>query len=121
MKKIVLIDDVAIANFIMKKLISTVLPDAQVRDFTNSQTALDSIGEIGPDLIFLDLNMPDLNGFQFLDAMRENGLHYKVIILSSSTSDIDKQQAASYGNVVGYYVKPLDKTQLSVIFQEHLA
>ena len=115
MKTIVLVDDVAIANFIMKKMVSTVSPGAMIYDFISSKSALDSLAQIKPDLIFLDLNMPDMDGFQFLNAMKDRNLHYKVIILSSSTSDIDKQQASVYKNVIGYHIKPLEKEPLQKI------
>jgi CheY-like chemotaxis protein len=118
MKNIVLVDDVAIANFIMKKMVSSVVPGATVKDFTDPLKAIDSLPEINPDIIFLDLNMPEMNGFEFLDAMKQKGMNYRVIILSSSTSDVDKNQAAGYANVVGYYVKPLEKEPLQKIIAE---
>ena len=118
MNTIVLVDDVAIANFIMKKMVSTVAPGAAIHDFTSPVKALESLDQLNPDLIFLDLNMPDMDGFQFLEAMKEKGMKYRVIVLSSSTSEIDKQQAAKYTNVVGYHTKPLEKEPLQKILAE---
>lgn len=118
MQTIVLVDDVPIANFIMKKLVTSVAPGATVLDFTDSIKALNSLAEINPDIIFLDLNMPDMDGFQFLEGMRERGLKHKVVILSSSSSEVDKKQATTYENVHGYYVKPLDKEPLEKILAE---
>ncbi len=116
--KILLVDDADIANFIMKKLIAIVAPNATVIDFMDPRAAIDNISTLNPDLIFLDLNMPDMSGFAFLDTMKEKGLKNKVIILSSSTSEIDKKQAVKYKQVLGYYIKPLEKESLQKILSD---
>ncbi|MBS1687597.1 MAG: response regulator [Bacteroidetes bacterium] len=117
MKKIVLVDDAPIANFIMKRLINTAMPEATVTDFTSSQAALDALDSIQPDIIFLDLNMPLMNGWEFLEGMKAREMYYKVVILSSSTSELDRQQSINYSNVAGYFVKPLEKTQIVQILR----
>ena len=117
MKKIVLVDDAPIANFIMKRLINTAMPEATVTDFTSSQAALDALDSIQPDIIFLDLNMPLMNGWELLEAMKAREIYYKVVILSSSTSELDRQQSINYSNEAGYFVKPLEKTQIVQILR----
>jgi two-component system, NarL family, nitrate/nitrite response regulator NarL len=119
MKSIVLIDDIPVANFIMKKMISLLAQDTfTITDFTSSAEALENLPSIHPDLIFLDLNMPDMNGYEFLTALEERNINYPVIILSSSTSQVDKEKASGYKNVKGYFSKPLEKETLSKILSE---
>ena len=50
-----IIDDVPIANFIMKKMLQKVAPDYQIFDFILPDLAINSVKELNPDLIFLDL------------------------------------------------------------------
>lgn len=117
MKKIMLVDDVDISNFIMKKLISNATPHNKVYDFIHPEKALESLQEIEPDVIFLDLNMPVIDGWQFLDAMQEKGLKNKVFILTSSTSDFDKQRSLGYTNVIDFLIKPLTPNAISGIIE----
>lgn len=68
-----------------------------------------------PDLILLDINMPGMNGFDFLEevkAIGQNDLIRKVTIaLSSSSSPKDRNKMAEYG-VKGYLSKPLTEQNL---------
>lgn len=62
-----------------------------------------------PNLILLDLNMPIMNGFEFLDAVKsdEQLKAIPVVVLTSSTSTMDMND--SYSNsVAGYIEKPMD-------------
>jgi CheY-like chemotaxis protein len=117
MKTVVLVDDMQIFNFIMKKLIENVNPLHEVHDFTKPEKALEALAEINPHVIFLDLNMPVLSGWDFLDAMLAKKLNYKVYILTSSTSESDRQRSADYQNVVNFLVKPVGEEKLADILE----
>ncbi len=110
MTKIFLIDDQPIANFIAKKLLEIEGYSHNVHDFTNPVAAFEIVQQEEENaLIFLDLQMPEMNGWQFLDQMRLKELDHKVIILTSSTSELDLQKARNYPFVVEYVIKPLNK------------
>lgn len=115
---IMLVDDKDISNFIMRKFIEIRRPDADIKEFTDPKSALESIPVISPDIIFLDLNMPVMNGWQFLDAMKNSSLAHKVAILTSSTSTDDFEKSKDYGNVINFYVKPLNPDELARVFQD---
>lgn len=115
---IMLVDDKDISNFIMRKFIEIRRPDANIKEFTDPQKALDSIDSIVPDIIFLDLNMPVMNGWQFLDEMRNASFSHKVAILTSSTSNDDFEKSKEYGNVINFYVKPLNPDELARVFED---
>jgi two-component system nitrate/nitrite response regulator NarL len=117
MKKIMLVDDVDISNFIMKKMIAKATPQHQVFDFILPQKALDSLEQINPDIIFLDLNMPLIDGWKFLDIMKEKGFGNKVLILTSSTSEMDKQRSLAYSNVLSFLIKPIPPNAIADIIE----
>lgn len=111
------IEDDPVTATITKILLEKALPGGRILLHANGQRALDSLtaalqtgADQVPDLILLDLNMPLLDGWEFLDAL--NGLALPrpvcVLVLTSSLSAADHARAAGYPNVAGYFAKPLD-------------
>lgn len=76
-----------------------------------------------PDLVFLDLNMPYLDGWQFLDEFTINTFEKKLItiyICSSSNSRLDRERFAHYTNLEGYLLKPISKSEVLTVLNEEL-
>ena len=75
-----------------------------------------------PNLILMDINMPIMSGFEFLDEYHKRFLNKEVSIymVSSSISKIDQQKANSYANVHGYITKPLVNQNIIFIVDEYL-
>jgi CheY-like chemotaxis protein len=119
MSKIYLIDDQPISNFITKKLLELEGINENVRDFTDAAEALENVTNDEDALIFLDLNMPVMNGWDFLEAIKNKNLQHRIIILTSSTSRVDKEKAKEYPCVIKYMVKPMNKKKFSEL-TEHL-
>ncbi|PHQ30066.1 MAG: response regulator [Leeuwenhoekiella sp.] len=112
MLKIMLVDDQKMANFINKKLIEVTDFAESIIDYTLPGAALSELEKEKPDLIFLDLNMPEINGWSFLDALKEKDNQTRVVIVTSSTSDLDKEKAQNYNQVIDFLIKPLNKNTI---------
>ena len=119
MKKIMLVDDVEISNFIMKRMISKASPATKIFDYTYPVKALEVLSEINPDLIFLDLNMPAVDGWQFLEAMKKSTIMIPVYILTSSTSELDLQKSRNYKNVNDFLIKPITEIKINEILNNY--
>jgi CheY-like chemotaxis protein len=80
----------------------------------NGQTKLDPM----PQLILLDINMPRMNGIEFLKELRSDDRirHISVLIMTTSNDDEDRKEAYYY-NVTGYVLKPVDITQFEATFK----
>ncbi len=127
---VLLVDDDEVTNFYNEHLIlKTGLAD-HVHKSLNGREALDYLNqkEEGdpdyrrPDLILLDINMPIMNGFEFLDEYdklpEEEKGHYLIVMLTTSMLDVDKNRAAKYGALSEYITKPLTETQLAHVVQK---
>ena len=119
-RHLMLIDDSDIDLFIQQKVVEITSFALRVSAFLSPKEALNYLIKANPEqlpeLIFLDLNMPIMDGFAVLDEM---SLHpstmldkYKVVILTSSTSLKDKEKAKEYAFVKGFISKPLSEVKI---------
>lgn len=120
-----LVDDNEIDNIINEKIIEANSFADQVMVFQTGQEALDYLGENQdnqdtlPEIVFLDINMPIMDGFQFLEDFEKFSdtvlEKCKIIMLSSSISPKDIDRAASSKYVKKYLNKPLNARYLEAI------
>lgn len=129
-KVILFVDDDEISNFVSVKTIE----DAGIADYIQSVTsAMDALeiidqgieGKVAlPDLIFLDINMPVMNGWDFLEAYRKIKdklpRPIRIIILTSSVYQQDKEKAATFEEVDDYTLKPLNISDLHAFSDKYL-
>ncbi len=123
-QNVLLIDDNEIDNFINERIISTSYFAKNIIVKKSAQDALNYMKEIRnekdlPEIIFLDLNMPVMDGFGFLQefAKMEDKIknHCKVVVLSSSISPEDIDRASTNPYVFKYLNKPLSDKYLEAI------
>lgn len=88
-----------------------------VAGVATAKDALERFGELDPDLVILDMMMPEIDGFEFLARLRANSAFKRVPVLISSALGgtlaraIESRSAASLG-IVGVLSKPVDMTTL---------
>ncbi|WP_149913434.1 response regulator [Sphingobacterium cavernae] len=113
MHQVLLIDDNQIMNFIHQQIISSEYPEASILNFENGKSALAHIynNPAFSFTVFLDINMPIMDGWEFLNALTKNekGYNLKIFLLSSSIDVQDKIKAKEFSLVESYLVKPLTK------------
>ncbi|WP_067032062.1 two-component system response regulator [Allomuricauda sp. CP2A] len=112
-KEILLIDDDAITNFLNQNLIEQKIKGIPITIFYNGLEGLKHIKN-NPDrhyIVFLDINMPVMNGWEFLEAVNSLTVETSVEIhvLTSSINPGDRDRANGLPNVASFIEKPLDE------------
>jgi len=113
-KNVLLVDDDKISNFINSKVLTRLGIVKEMHTAMNGKDALDQINKSDikwtPDVIFVDLNMPVMDGFQFIEAFSKldhsKTDNVKIIVVTSSEDPMDRERARSLG-VEDYLVKPM--------------
>lgn len=122
---VVVIDDDAIILFLHKVLIKKSKLPSRVKDFLNAKEALDYLIErdsLGYVLIFLDINMPECNGWDFLEKIKflPDSDKILIVMVTSSMNSSDRQRAAKYSSIIDYHEKPLSKQACEEIYYKVL-
>jgi CheY-like chemotaxis protein len=122
-KKTYIIDDDSIFVFVMKKLLEKHHNFGTIVDFKNGLEALEVLmnkdAEL-PSVILLDLNMPLIDGWQFLDKLETYPFkdQLTVFILSSSIDYNDIEKSKNYSIVKNFVSKPINHEKLDKILSE---
>lgn len=127
-KTIMLIDDNEIDNFINEKLIKAYYFADNIYVHTSTKSALEflknlevTLSDIPHDLvpshILLDINMPILDGFHFLDEFDKFSPELKnmikIVMLTTSLNPMDMEKSKQYKHVIKFLHKPLTESELS--------
>lgn len=127
---ILLIDDDEVTNYINKRIFSVVYPDSNIVIAGNGAEALtvieDNISKAAPifDLILVDISMPDMDGWEFIDAVSDNKYiqqhkgHF--FMLTSSVFDDDIIKAQSKPIIKKFFSKPLDIQKIKEMVELHV-
>jgi CheY-like chemotaxis protein len=123
---VMLVDNSSIDNFVNSKIITSYEIADNVLVFTKSKKALKYLIELNcssaniiPFLIFLDLDMPEIDGFEFLNAFdllpNKTKESIKIVILTNSFNPADAQRCAKHNSVIAFFHKPLIKNNLDAL------
>ncbi|MDT0608394.1 response regulator transcription factor [Croceitalea rosinachiae] len=123
---IYIIDDDAITLFGIKKLLRRTVECNNMYEFKNGKLALNAImhqielGQSIPDVIFLDINMPIMDGWEFLNEFLKLPIDKKIIIniVTSSIDPCDKRRWMEYKAITKHYLEFKNKPIFSIDLED---
>lgn len=123
---LLVIDDDDINIFIIKKIVEKTGYNIEMSAKSNGKQAVDYLSDLIstnqtlPDLILIDINMPVMNGWEFVEAYQTMGITKTVdlYILSSSVYENDIEKTKSYKIVKGFISKPLSMERLVELIKQ---
>lgn len=132
LQHVLIIDDDEINNFICKKVISTANTADEVTAIQSGSEALAYLQRIVeqepgnlPELILLDISMPYMNGWEFLQYYRSYKDQFAfppvIAILSSSVYEADAEKAEAEPEVRDYMTKPLTVENFTALVEKHFS
>ncbi|WP_405564941.1 response regulator [Polaribacter sp. Asnod6-C07] len=124
-KKVMLIDDNHPTNFIHTKIITKVKPTTEILVHDKAEEALNHLKstEVLPEIIFLDINMPGMDGWEFLEEY-EKMTDFKekciiIVMLTTSLNPEDVKKSEKYISINGFEHKPLTPEKLQKMFAKY--
>lgn len=123
--QVLIIDDDEISQMVLTYQVEDILHSETIVVKENGEQALHFLEEViqqqhkTPNLIFLDLNMPHLSGYDFIKLYQERYATHlpdtHLVILTSSVKKKDEEMVRHYPSVAGFYRKPLEEAQMQEI------
>lgn len=121
----IIIDDNKLNCYIAEKMIKKISDDIDVKPFIYANEAFEYIKTpeaYNTSIILIDIQMPLMNGFNFVEAFEELPEEvrnkYRLYIYSSTINEKDKQQANNYKSVRQFFSKPLTHNSLNVLLSD---
>ncbi len=117
--KIIQIDDDFINNMANERLLKKMGISFESQSFLDPTEALRHLADTSEiyDLMLLDINMPRINGWEFLEMYKNLNKQMPIIMLTSSLDPNDQKRAKNNKLLTGFFIKPLSREMMSEIFE----
>jgi len=118
MKKVLYVDDSEDTLEVAKIVLAN--SGYEIITASSGEEAVGLCSNEQPDLILMDLNMPDLDGFATIQLLRNNGYNNPVVVLTASENEDDRAKAKAIG-CADYVLKTLDMNDIESVIDRHIA
>ena len=121
---VLIAEDVNINMMLIKTLLSQLIPATQLFEAHNGKEAVQKYIELNPTLIFMDIHMPEMNGYSAASEIRNleknSDIHVPIIALTANAIKGEKEKCLSAG-MDEYLTKPIEQQALKKVLKEFLS
>ena len=118
MKKVLYVDDSEETLEVIQIILAK--SGYQILTASSGKQAVEVCSKEQPDLVLMDINMPDLDGFASIQLLRSSGYNNPVIMLTASENEEDRAKAKAIG-CVDYILKTLDMRDIESVIDCYIA
>ncbi len=119
MTRILFVDDDPITRMMLRKIAELAGHDALTAE--SGPEALDRVAKLKPDLIVLDMMMPDMDGFAVLSQLQENPQTADIpVVMLSAGSELDAAERVRAAGARDYLIKPISMDVLIEVIRKHV-
>ena len=126
LQRYIVVDDDRMNNMVSKFIIQRHNKEAEIQLYTDPELALSEIFQLSSDaddkrqtIVLLDINMPMMNGWEFLEQFKSLGMdisqQFRIYMISSSIDPRDINRAADHRLISGFFSKPLNTEHLKMV------
>ena len=116
--KVLVTDDSKMARkMVVRSLEESTIKDLEIFEAQNGQEAIDLYKEISPKIVFLDLTMPIMDGFEALKRIKEIDENAKVVIISADIQKLSMDRVRELG-AFNFIKKPIDTLKMQQILEK---
>jgi PAS domain S-box-containing protein len=121
--KILIVEDDTFNMLLAKAIIGNIIPGAELMEAYNGKIAIEMTKTSKPDLIFMDIQMPEMDGIDATIAIRERelstGLHIPIVGLTASALSAEKEKCFEAG-MDDFLTKPIDLKKLRIVLDRFI-
>ncbi|MFW5746932.1 MAG: response regulator [Nanoarchaeota archaeon] len=119
MTKVLVVEDSQLMVSILKNFIRKAKSDVEVIEAHDGEAGVAQYESQKPDLVFMDIKMPKMDGLEALEKIRSRHSSAKVVMCTSLKEDEQEKKAKDLG-AVGYIMKPFNSEDIAHALKEHL-
>lgn len=116
---VMLVDDDPMSNTYSTLVVKKQNPNTEVLTFNSGASALNYLKDESkprPAIILLDLNMPVMNGWDFMEEYEKLNLAIEVVVVTSSNDYEDRNRSQTFRGIIDYFVKPITVDNIRRLF-----
>jgi CheY-like chemotaxis protein len=120
--QILVVDDVNVNRFMIKQMLLQ-YPDIIIEEAADAQSAIDQINEKKPQIVLMDIHMPDMNGFDIIQQIREDEDFIDddiIFVMMSSDSKYSHEEQIIAFNIDAYLPKPIRMNNLVALIKRYV-
>lgn len=102
--KVLIVDDSSVSRMMIRGRIAGLQPEWEILEAADGAQAVDLVASGAPDFITMDVNMPGMNGFDAVEAIRQINQRAKIVILTANIQESSRDRAQQLG--VQFVQKP---------------